>query len=235
MTLPETTPGPAEPGFLRDRMAAGRSCVCPHPTDEHSLYGCTHGCACEWLPKPAPVDRPAVLREGADAIDAETRLAKERQILEPDKFRPCRDASAQLRRLAVDAQQPEAVAHRTLTEWIAEVLEDDGMWMYLGTGPDRSVAERRRASVTRRHPDAETRTVRKTTTYTVVAADAQDPVPADQGVPVCDIEATTGIAAAAVREAYGIGEEVALPGDALAFSVEAGRIVIAFTHHGPQA
>lgn len=45
--------------------------------------------------------RAAVLREAADAIDAETRQAKADQVLEPDKYRPCRDASAQLRRMAV--------------------------------------------------------------------------------------------------------------------------------------
>ncbi|MGW0780379.1 hypothetical protein [Streptomyces sp. NPDC002913] len=73
--------------------------------------------------------------------------------------------------------QLETEAHRPSTEWIAEVQEDDGLWMYLGSDPDRSVAEKRRASVTRRHPGVETRTVRKTTTYTV-AAEAQQPTPA---------------------------------------------------------
>ncbi|MFG2670826.1 hypothetical protein [Streptomyces sp. NPDC048445] len=71
-----------------------------------------------------------------------------------------------------EAQQPETEAWPTQTEWIGEVLEDDA-WMYLGASPDRSVAEKRRASITRRHPDAQTRTVRKTTTYTV-ATDQPD-------------------------------------------------------------
>ncbi|MER7908264.1 hypothetical protein [Streptomyces sp. NPDC096068] len=39
-------------------------------------------------------------RDAADAIDAETETLKADEILERDKFRPCRDASAQLRRLA---------------------------------------------------------------------------------------------------------------------------------------
>ncbi|MGW4250472.1 hypothetical protein [Streptomyces californicus] len=41
------------------------SCGCPHPTDEHSVYGCAEDCACEWMPPkrpaapPAPADRAA--------------------------------------------------------------------------------------------------------------------------------------------------------------------------------
>lgn len=51
------------------------------------------------VPTPEAV-RVAALLEGADAIDAETRQAKADGVLEPDTFRPCRDASAQLRRMA---------------------------------------------------------------------------------------------------------------------------------------
>ncbi|MBH0246293.1 hypothetical protein I3W98_31005 [Streptomyces cavourensis] len=71
-------------------------------------------------------------------------------------------------------------AHRPCVEYIAEVLEDDGVWMYLGADPDPAVATRRRASVTRRHPDAETRTVRKTTTYTVEPEPAAPAAPEEQ-------------------------------------------------------
>lgn len=39
-------------------------------------------------------------QELADAIDTETRKAKAHGVLEPDKYRPCRDASAQLRAMA---------------------------------------------------------------------------------------------------------------------------------------
>ncbi|GGM07019.1 hypothetical protein GCM10010099_23780 [Streptomyces cinereus] len=28
-----------------------RTCTCDHPADEHSVYGCADGCACEWMPK----------------------------------------------------------------------------------------------------------------------------------------------------------------------------------------
>ncbi|OQQ13022.1 hypothetical protein B0675_40095 [Streptomyces sp. M41(2017)] len=44
--------------------------------------------------------RADALNEGADAIDAATRQAKADGVLEPDKYRPCRDASAQLRAMA---------------------------------------------------------------------------------------------------------------------------------------
>ncbi|MCI3246355.1 hypothetical protein MQN93_42355, partial [Streptomyces sp. 7R016] len=50
--------------------------------------------------------RAETLREAADAIDRETQQAKNDGVLEPDKFRPCRDASAQLRAMAAEAQQP---------------------------------------------------------------------------------------------------------------------------------
>jgi hypothetical protein len=48
---------------------------------------------------PAP-DHRAVLLLAADAIDRETQRLKDHGVLEPDKFRPCRDASAQLRDMA---------------------------------------------------------------------------------------------------------------------------------------
>lgn len=82
------------------------------------------------LEQQPPADRAAVLLWAADQIDAETRQAKADEVLEPDKFRPCRDASAQLRRMAAEAQQPaarpESCAHcgkpirritGTLTAW----------------------------------------------------------------------------------------------------------------------
>lgn len=45
------------------------------------------------------------LREAADAIDTETNTLKADRVLEPDRFRSCRDASAQLRRLARKDEQ----------------------------------------------------------------------------------------------------------------------------------
>lgn len=28
-----------------------KTCQCPHPADEHSVYGCADDCACEWMPQ----------------------------------------------------------------------------------------------------------------------------------------------------------------------------------------
>ncbi|WP_435279291.1 hypothetical protein [Streptomyces sp. 1222.5] len=91
---------------------------------------------------PPPPSRADVLRWAADQIDAETRQAKADGVLEPDKYRPCRDASAQLRRLAGEAHdtgtqqqgaaeaEPESCAHcgktirritGTLAEWWVHV------------------------------------------------------------------------------------------------------------------
>lgn len=57
--------------------------------------------------------RAAVLLWAADQIDAETRQAKADGVLEPDKFRPCRDASAQLRALAGCQECASGVEHST--------------------------------------------------------------------------------------------------------------------------
>jgi hypothetical protein len=57
----------------------------------------------------ATTDRAAVLLWAADQIDAETRQAKADEVLEPDKYRPCRDASAQLRRMAAEAGPADTV------------------------------------------------------------------------------------------------------------------------------
>ncbi|MFF7096377.1 hypothetical protein ACFY9A_28880 [Streptomyces rubradiris] len=54
---------------------------------------------------PAPDQQAAVLLWAADQIDAETQRLRADGVLEPNKYRPCRDASAQLRRLAGEAQQ----------------------------------------------------------------------------------------------------------------------------------
>lgn len=41
-------------------------CNCPHPADEHSIYGCADGCGCEWMPKRPPMDPVHILGIEAD-------------------------------------------------------------------------------------------------------------------------------------------------------------------------
>jgi hypothetical protein len=50
--------GPSDPEWqtvvnrYRDANGDGggsENCSCPHPADEHSVYGCAEGCACEWM------------------------------------------------------------------------------------------------------------------------------------------------------------------------------------------
>lgn len=49
-------PAPVEPAAADSEET--RRCACPHPADEHSVYGCVDGCGCEWMPRrksrPAP-------------------------------------------------------------------------------------------------------------------------------------------------------------------------------------
>ncbi|MFJ9633732.1 hypothetical protein ACIRU8_39170 [Streptomyces sp. NPDC101175] len=44
-------------------------CGCPHPVDEHSVYGCADGCGCEWMPKKPPMDPVHILGIGAERDD----------------------------------------------------------------------------------------------------------------------------------------------------------------------
>ncbi|WP_371634455.1 hypothetical protein OG693_39385 (plasmid) [Streptomyces sp. NBC_01259] len=44
---------------------------CNHPADEHSVYGCVEGCACEWMPRPeAPRARTAEKAAGQCSADS---------------------------------------------------------------------------------------------------------------------------------------------------------------------
>lgn len=71
---------------------------------------------------------------------------------------------------------PEVEAHPTLTEWIGEVQEGDGAWMFLGENSDRAFIEKRVANHHKRFSSwadgtpVNRRIVRKTTTYTVAPA-----------------------------------------------------------------
>lgn len=57
-----------QPGM--DRIRCFGVCGCDHPADEHSIYGCADGCACEWLPKRQPMDPVHILGIEADEESA---------------------------------------------------------------------------------------------------------------------------------------------------------------------
>ncbi|WP_399553856.1 hypothetical protein OG473_39335 (plasmid) [Streptomyces anulatus] len=174
--------------------------ACDHTLNWHrNDVGCTvPRCVCgrfqdpvEATAPPAPADRAAEAKAATTIrrLRAErAELSRQLDCLRGDMrdMESCvREQDAEFERIrrladgaAAGVQPPTTTeAHRPCAEYIAEVLEDDGVWMYLGADPDPAVAARRRASVTRRHPDAKTRTVRKTTTYTV------EPEPAAPAAP----------------------------------------------------
>jgi hypothetical protein len=57
----------AVPGQADNETTDG--CNCPHPTDEHSVYGCADGCGCEWMPKKPPMDPIHILGIEAERDD----------------------------------------------------------------------------------------------------------------------------------------------------------------------
>ncbi|MFH8804096.1 hypothetical protein ACH4F6_31660 [Streptomyces sp. NPDC017936] len=52
------------------RMATAGRCVCDHPADEHSVYGCADGCGCEWMPKPPAVGEQPETQETTATVHA---------------------------------------------------------------------------------------------------------------------------------------------------------------------
>jgi hypothetical protein len=145
--------------------------------------------------------RAETLREAADAIDRETQQAKNDGVLEPDKFRPCRDASAQLRAMADEAQQqpgamfspgegvhrqdpyydgaetqqPEGEPHPPHNSWLVEMRAADGSWAVAFPSEEEPKARDRYERGLKQSPDRQWRLVRMTTSYAVaeVAAEAQ--------------------------------------------------------------
>src|SRR5690606_2644464 len=107
---------PSHRAALRDRITTAISKW--HRDPEQPLYEQGADAVLAVLPEPA--DRAAVLAEAADAIDAETRQAKADGVLEPDKYRPCRDASAQLRRMADETATETPEPHRgdAFEQWL---------------------------------------------------------------------------------------------------------------------
>jgi hypothetical protein len=71
--------GQAETGTVADeaQQPAGAPCGCGHPVDEHSVYGCADGCACEWMPKRPPMDPVHILGIGAPAAAGQQPEAAE--------------------------------------------------------------------------------------------------------------------------------------------------------------
>ncbi|MZF56910.1 hypothetical protein GTX53_24280 [Streptomyces sp. SID5594] len=173
-----------------DHQHCGITCEVEMPTDHlrnfviAKGYPGTAGALDELLRRaaapPAPADRAAHYREAADIAESlrefnSPSLARNAaQVSENVGILRVADHLRALADGAAAGVQQTTEAHPPSVEYIAEVLELDGAWEYLGAHADPAVAARRRASVTRRHPDAETRTVRKTTTYTV------EPEPTDR-------------------------------------------------------
>ncbi|MFJ9112980.1 hypothetical protein [Streptomyces sp. NPDC102283] len=76
---------------LRDRLtpalAVARqllgttTCGCPHPADEHSVYGCAEDCACEWMPPKTPAAAPPAPADRAAEAKAATTITRLRAVI----------------------------------------------------------------------------------------------------------------------------------------------------------
>lgn len=126
-----------------------------------------------------PADRAAVLREAADEVDAETQRLQDHGVLEPDKFRPCRDATADLRRMADEAQQAgEQLAYPPVLRWRIELYDPLAEEWNPGSslGKREDIVDRFEA-ITSRSPKwkdgtpVQRRIVREATTYTIEEPD----------------------------------------------------------------
>ena len=168
---------------LRDRITAARrvlgttSCGCPHPVDEHSVYGCAEDCACEWMPSrtpaapPAPADRAAVLAE----VDWIVEHCPDHGCVEPETAVCHCEIADRLRRLADGAaagvQPPTSEArcsyrleHRRPgeTTWQRNTPGIGANWSW----QSREKADQRLAEARDRWPDFEHRLIETTTTVT---------------------------------------------------------------------
>ncbi len=66
-------------------------CTCPHPDDEHSIYGCADGCGCEWMPKRTPVQHAP----GTAALCPDCRVKDHSVCMDDDEPEsPCTCGSA---------------------------------------------------------------------------------------------------------------------------------------------
>jgi hypothetical protein len=137
---------------------------------------------------PAPADRAAVLREASDAIEAAQHerddAANERlgglDVRAEAECIAVHRAAAQLRRLADEAQQPEAEAHPPTCRWAVAMYDPSAdEWvsgMHYADG-DRAVERlAQQVALAPLWADGEPvqrRLVRETTTYTIPAEGAQ--------------------------------------------------------------
>lgn len=174
-----------EPGYgmweaalaVARQLLGTTSCGCPHPVDEHSVYGCAEDCACEWMPPrtpaapPAPADRAAVLRWVADDL-RQTADA----TFQPYYRTAYRTAANHYERLADDAAagvQPPTTTEAGLSYRLEHRHREEDTWRpnTPGIGANwswrsREKAEQRLVEARDRWPDFEHRLIEKTTTVT---------------------------------------------------------------------
>lgn len=103
--------------------------------------------------------------EKAHATAAEVRRLCELTIRASSRVHAVDQARDTLAILDQQANGQAEQPHPAETTWIGEVWQAD-QWDYLGSSTDRQYIEGRIASVLRRVPDARTRLLRKTATYT---------------------------------------------------------------------
>jgi hypothetical protein len=74
--LADAASGPGRADGETQQDEAQKPCVCSHPADEHSVYGCSEGCGCEWMPKRRPAMDPVhILGVGSDEDCSALRAA----------------------------------------------------------------------------------------------------------------------------------------------------------------
>lgn len=103
--LPKPVPARLVLGTTDQQQAPARFCGrsdCLAPGHRFMLGGAVHTCTGKPEAAPVPVDRAAVLREAADALDSSDRL----RDFTDDHMSDVNAAANELRRMADEAQQP---------------------------------------------------------------------------------------------------------------------------------
>ncbi|MEU9865511.1 hypothetical protein AB0D99_32045 [Streptomyces sp. NPDC047971] len=143
---------------------AAKACRCKHPADEHSIYGCEDGCACEWMPKRSAARQAAGQTPTTEQPDTCGVCGSPFPVghicLGPDEPAPVVGQPA-------EAQPADEEAHPPREGWRIELLDVDG-WMSSGlVRPDRELVAQYLAGRRKQRPDATFRLVRETTTWAV--------------------------------------------------------------------